>query len=534
MNGLSVSLLSSLCLCVSVVSLSSAAPPAITSLHPAGAQRGTSVEVTAAGTFDASTKVWVSGAGVSVEPAKDKGKFRVTVAKDAVPGTYWLRAHNDDGASGLRPFIVGTLPDVAEKEPNDDFKKPQVVAEPAVVNGKLEKNGDVDCFAVPLKKGQTLVASLEAHNTLRSPMDAMLQVLSADGFVLEENNDFHGLDPQIVFTAKSDGTYIVRVYAFPSQPDASIRYFGSDACVYRLTLTTGPFADYAMPLSVGPNRASVSLEGWNLKQGPQAIIPTRVPGETHTTVFDPGIANSLRLRVEPHSVAVFDPDDRKFLLPPPPFSVSSRIEKKGGVNIPFRGKKGQALSLQVESRSLGLAVNPWVSVLNSDGKQVAKAEPAKLNGDTTLTFTPPADGTYSILVSDLYDGSGPRHAFLLRVLTEPDYELSVAVDRFTITPGKPTPVPVKVNRLRGFTAPVEVTAEGLPDDVKVEVTTPAKPDPNTITLALSAEKPWTGPFRLVGKVKDEPKLTRTARAALAEFDETTADLWLTVTPPVKK
>ena len=120
----------------------------------------------------------------------------------------------------LRPFIAGTLPEVMEKEPNDDFKKPHALDGSCVVNGKLEKVGDVDCFAVTLKKGQTLVASLEAHNTLRSPMDAMLQVLSADGFVLEENNDFHGLDPQLAFTAKKDGTYIARVYAFPAQPDA--------------------------------------------------------------------------------------------------------------------------------------------------------------------------------------------------------------------------------------------------------------------------------------------------------------------------
>jgi hypothetical protein len=120
------------------------------------------------------------------------------------------------------------------------------------------------------------------------------------------------------------------------------------------------------------------------------------------------------------------------------------------------------------------------------------------------------------------------------VLSEPDYELSVGADRFTVAPGKPTTVPVKVNRLRGFAGPVEVVAEGLPEGVKVEVSAPAKPDPNTVTLTLTADKPASGSFRLVGKVKGEPKLTRTARVALAEFDETTADLWLTATAPPKK
>src|SRR5215471_1979186 len=273
-------LLLNLCLSVSICGYTSsafAAPPAITYLYPAGAQRGTTVEVTAAGTFDASTKVWASGKGASVEATKTAGKFKVTVAKDAIPGVYWLRAYNDDGASTLRPFIVGTLPEVTEKEPNDDFKKPHILDGSCVVNGKLEKSGDVDCFAVQLKKGQTLVASLEANHTLRSPMDGMLQILSADGFVLEENNDFHGLDPQIAYTAKKDGTYIARVYAFPSQPDSSIRYFGSEACVYRLTLTTGAFADFVLPLAVSQDATQVEVEGWNLT--PESRKLTVAPGD---------------------------------------------------------------------------------------------------------------------------------------------------------------------------------------------------------------------------------------------------------------
>ncbi len=533
MNRLSLYLRFSAFICgLSFASSASAAPPAITYLYPAGAQRGTTAEVTVAGTLDASTKMWASGKGVSIETTK--GMLKVTVAKDAVPGTYWLRASNDDGASALRPFIVGMLPEVMEKEPNDDFKKPQVLdGSSFTINGKLEKSGDVDCFAVTLKKGQTLVASLEANRALRSPMDAMLQILSADGFVLEENNDFHGLDPQLAFTAKRDGTYIARVYAFPAAPDASIRFFGSDACVYRLTLTTGAFADYAMPLAIGPDRKTVAVEGWN--QPAWLFAPERVTGETHATLFDERTANPLRLRVETHHTTYWLVDDKPAPAAVPPVSVSSRIEKtKGAPDIRFRGKKGQALALQVESRSFGLAVNPVVRVLDADLKQLAKAEPAKLNGDTALSFTPPADGFYAVAVDDLYGGSGPRHAFLVRILSEPDYDLTVAADRFTVAPGKPTTIPVKVNRLLGFTKPVEIAAEGLPEGVKLEVTQPVKPDPNTVTLSLTADKPLSGSFRLVGKVKDEPKLTRTARAALTEFDETTAELWLTVTQPAKK
>ena len=91
MNKFSLYLRLSAFICGSFFSASaSAAAPAIAYLYPAGAQRGTSVGVTAAGALDASAKVWVSGKGVSAEAAK--GKLKVTVAKDALPGPRRVRA----------------------------------------------------------------------------------------------------------------------------------------------------------------------------------------------------------------------------------------------------------------------------------------------------------------------------------------------------------------------------------------------------------------------------------------------------------
>ena len=168
-------------------------------------------------------QVWASGKGVAVKPGKDKGKLTVTVAADAAPGVYWLRSTTTRAAGPaalLRRHAARGGREGAQRRRRagrSRSKGPGVV-----VNGRLEKRGDVDCFAVEAKKGQTLVASLEANHTLKSPMDAVLQVLSADGFVLEQNHDFHGLDPQVAFTVRKDGTYVVRVFAFPAQPDGSI------------------------------------------------------------------------------------------------------------------------------------------------------------------------------------------------------------------------------------------------------------------------------------------------------------------------
>ncbi len=523
------------CVFVAMATSLSAAPPAITNLYPAGAQRGTTVEVTATGTLDPwPTKFWVSGPGITAEPAKTKGKLAITTAAEAIPGVYWLRAHNADGASNLRPFIVGVIPEIAEVEPNDEVRKAQVVKLSAVtINGRLAKSGDVDSFAVALKKGETLVATLEANHTLKSPMDSIMQVVSADEFVVAENHDTHGLDPQIAFTAPRDGTFTVRVFAFPSMPDSSIRFSGSETYIYRLTLTTGPFATHTTPLAVGTGGSQrVKLEGWNLLAGDNEFVVKPVGSETFGTVFGPNLANSIRVPIEPH--AVRSSSDKQPLLPP--FSFSGQLAKPGDeVRFSFDAKKAQPLSIQVESRGLGLALNPLVRVLNAQKDVLARAEPGKLNSDTTVAFNPTADGTYTLVVSDLFGDGGERFAFLARVRpVMPDCELTVAGDLFTLVPGKPTNIPIKVVRKGGFKLPIEITAEGIPEGIRVETAKPAKPDPNTITLTLTAEKPASGPFQLVGKVKEQPGLTRVATAALPELDHATADLWVTATASPKK
>jgi hypothetical protein len=529
-------IISSLCLCASVVSPASAAP-SVTHLFPAGGQRGTTVEVTAAGTFDRwPVKVWVSGKGVTAEAAKEMGKFRVTVAADAVPGVYWLRPHDDTGGGNLRPFVVGTLPEAAEAEPNDEPGRPQPLDSGVVANGRLAKNGDVDCFAVGLKKGQTLVAAVEANAALRSPMDGVLQVLSAGGFVLAQSNDARDLDPRLAFAVPADGTYVVRVFAFPATPDSGIRFAGGDAFVYRLTVTTSGFADFPLPLAVERDKpAAVALAGWNLPESALAV-PVRPddPEADDAVVSPPGVANPVRVRVEPHPT--FDATGPAAVPTPlrPPITVTARVGKPGGAaRFTVRGEKGKPLSARVEARPFGLPLTPVVRVADASGKPLARGEPGKPNEDTTVKFTPPADGDYTVEVRDLHGHGGERFAFLIRVEPDaPDFALGVAADRLTVAPGKPADVTVTVARSGGFDKEIELSAVGLP----AGVTASGKPGSGkTLTLRLTAEKSGAaGPVRIVGRPKGAAGPCRVARATIGDFGVTTPDIWVTAaggTPP---
>ncbi len=287
-----------------------AAPPTLTYLFPAGAQQGQSVVLTAGGSFERwPVQAWVDRKGVDIKPVADKkGQLSVTVAADAVPGIYWMRLYDEQGASALRPFLVGTLPEILEQEPNDDPKKPQELPSSCVVvNGRLERTGDVDSFAVLLHKGETLVASVEANRTLGSPMDAVLQILSSDGFVLEQNNDDHGLDPQVVFTAPKEDRYVVRLFAFPATPDSSIRFAGGETYIYRLTLTTGGFADHALPLAVSrADPGTVSVKGWNIPPDARQLTVQPEPAADTVVLWHPKLANTIPVLLELHSCLADD------------------------------------------------------------------------------------------------------------------------------------------------------------------------------------------------------------------------------------
>ncbi|MCA9067997.1 MAG: PPC domain-containing protein, partial [Planctomycetaceae bacterium] len=220
--------------------------PAVTGLYPAGGQVGQTLDVEPVGKLGSNpVKVWTDRKEVSAEVTKDGKKLQVSIAKEAKPGVYWLRVWNAEGASSLRPFIVGRLPEVQEKEPNETLSAAQAVdATGTVINGKLHKSGELDTYKVTLKKGQTLVADLVGNTILKSPMDAVLQVFSAEGFQLAHADDSPKLDPQLAYTAPKDGEYFVRVFAFPETPNSSIRYAGGADYIYRLTLTTGPYAHH--------------------------------------------------------------------------------------------------------------------------------------------------------------------------------------------------------------------------------------------------------------------------------------------------
>ncbi|MBM3994574.1 MAG: pre-peptidase [Planctomycetes bacterium] len=504
----------------------SAAPPKVDYFYPAGAQRGSTVEVTVGGTFERwPVQAWSDNKGIDVTAAKTSGKMTVTVAADTEPGVYFIRLFDEQGASIARPFIVGTLLEMLEKEPNDDPKKPHALDKPGVVvNGRLDKPGDVDVFAVPLKKGETLVASVEAYKTLRSPMDGVLQILSSDGFVLEQNDDYQDFDPQIAFTAPKDGVYLVRLFAFPSVPDASIRFAGKENFVYRLTLTTGPFVEYAYPLAVArQQKKTVELVGWNIPATDRTFNVFSRATADRAKFYHAQIANPFHVWLEANDAIVKSKATRESPQPVTlPITISGRLDRPGDVDVyQFDVKKGQKVAVRIAGRTLGFPIDPTLRVTDSAGKSLSQAKAPAIGSDPTLDVTPTADGAHRVEITDLHARGGMRFVYRLRLgPIAPDFELKVADDRFVLTPSKSLDIPVAITRSGGLNQDITFSVEGLPKEIGVMSSAKG------VSLHVMNDKAsFNGPIRIVGTAKDGA--SRMARATVADLGRTTDSLWLT-------
>jgi len=501
------------CLLTSAASVRAAAP-VLEHIYPAGAQRGTTNIVTVVGKQDPwPVEVWTDDARIQFKPEKDKGKFSVIIPADVEPGPRLVRLYNAEGASTVRYFVVSDNLEVEEKESNDEFSKPQALEKlPITINGRLEKNGDVDSFAVNLEKGQWLIASLEAY-VLASTMDGMLRITDTNGLQLAYNHDGNRtLDPFLAWQAPSKGIYVVQVMGFPYPANASINFDGGTGNIYRLSLTTGPYLDYAYPTGVmRTNLAKVKVTGWNLLDSKEWMVAclqtSSLPTNTTAAPIRLGSINTLTIPVGtlPEQVEQ-EPNDataeaRSIIVPG---YASGRIQQIGDVDrFVFESKKGQKWEVAVQSDKLGFPLDATLRIEDTTGKELVKNDDVNNSADPALVWTAPADGKFIAVISSLLRQGGSNYIYRLSVTEpRPSFRVTIAANNFNVSPGKTNEFKATVTRLHGHNGKLVFEASGLPADVSlVAGEVPAKTGDVTLKLIARAEaKPFSGHFTI--SVKD--------------------------------
>ena len=534
-----------------------AAAPVLDTLFPAAVQLGTTHAVVAVGKAEPwPPKVWVDAPGIRFEPTTNSGTFSVVIAPDAPVGPHLVRVFNDDGASAPRFLVVTRAPQTAEVEPDDDFTKPQPIATlPSSINGRLEKSGDVDSFAVELTAGQTLVASVEAY-TLMSPLDAVLRLVDARGVVLAmEHDDGRTFDPLLTWTARSAGRHIVQVFGFAYPAESEVRFTGNAKCVYRLHLSVGPVVSHTVPLGVRRGvRTPLRVFGWNLgKDVDREVVSDVVPAAsaaTRTEFLFPGADRAVVLPVGdgPESVES-EPNGTPAQANQIeiPGAVTGRIAEAGDEDrFVFKAKKDEKLSVEVRSAAFGFPLDAWLKVEDMAGKELAKSDDST-GADPGLVWSAPADGEFVLAVGNLVHRGGPDHLYRLAIARPvASMKATVAADGFVVEPGKTNEVKVSIARQHGFAAKLVVSVKGLPASVKSAPVEVAEAGAEAVLkwIADVDAKPSAGPVEIV-LAETGPGREHRAAYELATTGENNGvpqgfkqlvigsieKLWLTVPPP---
>lgn len=476
------------------------AAPSLDAFFPPVVVAGATTAVTAAGKFaDWPPAVWTDAPGIVLRPEKESGKLSVGIAADVAPGPHLVRLFNSSGTSVPRFLLVTKDPPLAEVEPNDEPARAQPVpALPAVITGRLGKTGDVDCYAFDLAAGQTLTAMLDAQ-VIASPVDAALRLLDIRGVEMAFNHDNgRNLDPLLTFTAPAAGRFTLQVFGFAHPATAEVRLHGSDAAVYRLSLTTGA------PPEPEPSPA----------EGP-----------------------------------VFRRAEYPKEAPRPPFAAEGVISRPGGESRhALTVTKGDKLVLAVQAAALGSPLDAWVAVRDSAGKELARNDDgANTGADPMLEWKAPADGTYTAAVGNLLHRGGADHFFHLVVRpAHPRLEAVITDAGCVVEPGKSAEIKVTLRRLEGFKGALVASVAGLPDclgaseataddkqkEITLTVKAPSDAAPfNGLVAVRLREAEGAGTWTAVHELVSTALNNGVPQGYRDLLIRSTPGIWLTVTPP---
>ncbi|MFV0443972.1 MAG: hypothetical protein ACK5Q5_10420 [Planctomycetaceae bacterium] len=463
--------------------------------------------------------------------ANQKSELTVNDPADAAPRLASIRMFNTEGTSELFPIAIGLLAEMAETEPNNRVHEATVVPTlPMTVDGNLHKSNEVDMYAVSLAADQQLVVAIESRDPLGGPADMVAQLVSPDGFVVAQNDDYAGMDPLLTYQAGEAETVYVRLFAFPATPDSSIRFVGGDDYVYRMTLASGPFLSHVLTTELDSGTPGRQVpRGWNLTGNDVDLASTPGLHWLQTQRRIAGVATTSDAAA-----------DRLTETAVPDWSqaIVGTITQPGKVDrFRYTAKKGTTVIFEAKGPGIGSRLDPVLQLVDANGRSLKESDDiAKDNLDASLEWKVPEDMDCWVTVRDRFDHAGDDYLYQLTVSSKtPWIDLNVDADQFVLSRQSPLEVTVKVNRQHGDGRTLSIAVADLPQGVTCPaVTSEAKGETSKqvkLTLTAGAAPGFNGPIRVVGVVEGDNEPAATATASTRVPGLRTTSLWLTIQPP---
>lgn len=537
--------------------------PAVRSVVPHGVQRGATAEVTFTGQhLEDATALRFAGEGVTAQILAARPgslRARITASGSAEVGMRDFRVVTGRGTY-VGVFHVGSLPELAESEPNNDPRKPQPITLPAVVNGVVDTE-DWDHFRFEAKAGETLSFDVLATRN-GSRLDADVAILDEQGHELAWSDDYYIFgDPRLQYRFEKTGTYVVRVGSLAGSPLSN----------YRLVAGALPHVSYVLPAGAqlgavteltirgaGLDRATRvwlgpgAVEGTILQKTPDALrvrltVPRTLSPGAHRLHLAAGATELplpplLHISDTPELAASRPPAASPRAEPVPvPVIVSGLLDRpKSAQLFEFTAQAGQRFVFQVQAMRLGSHLDPAITLLDEAGNKIAFADDPVIDErsdefqlDPVLSYRFEKTGTYRVSIRDAMYRGGADFVYRLSILpTEPYFDVEVREPVRTSYLGQSSQVLLRVRRRGGWNQPVEVWAEGLPPGVTAERVTVAPVDSvvkdtcgvertidgSIANLSLRADKAQPGLYHYVVKARGQMDGRTVERTAVAHYE----------------
>jgi hypothetical protein len=395
-------------------------PPTISSIAPAGMERGTKKTFSVEGRnlagateviFDApgltgslvevvDLPEMITGpkAGEDLEAQvplgkKQSAKLEVTAGKDLSPGLHRFRVKTPLGTSNMMAIAVGSLPEIMKREKSemDSGEPPQSVALPATLIGSIDDPGKADTYQFQGKAGEEIVFLVQA-SALGSKLSSMLALSDHDGHLLASaGQNTNRPDAELNYRLKEDGTYTISI---SDRNDG-----GGKGYFYRLDAGDLPYVKSVFPLGARRGEPSeISVSGANLGGIADVKLEPPASDQTRTTISLDAIGsvrplNEVKLAVgdEPE-VAEHEPNDSIEEAQKVTFPVTINGHIAGGLDrgknpdedyFRFSAKKGQKLSIDVAAARFGSPLDSVIEILDQNGQAIPRATIRCLNQTTT-------------------------------------------------------------------------------------------------------------------------------------------------------
>lgn len=482
--------------------------PMITHAYPVAVQRGTTTEITVDGqmNFAGAYKAVFEGTGIAAEvtsPPPVPGsvlktvKMKLTIAKDASLGVREFRIATSLGVSSVGQLLIVDDTVLLEKANNNTVAQAQEVKLPTTLVGKLEAVEDVDFFKFDAKAGETVTFEMfcariqDKIHDLQKHAKPMMTLFDSEGRELAANDTFFFADPMLSFKIPKTGTYYLQI--------RESTYDGDPRWVYAILATHQPYISHVFPMAGNPGQ-TIDVEPIGSARAVAEKFKLTVPAtlgiqqihlDAKGTRTNPAtfIVSKLPqfLEVEPND------DPAKANRITLPVGINGRISKKrDSDHYVFAAKKGKPIRFELKARRFGTLLNSSLhgilEIVNLKGDLIASNDTTH-GQEPTLVFSPAADSDYVLRVRDLNSKGSESSVYYVEAdWALPDFTVRCDPDKTMIGPGTSTSWYVHINRVNGFTSPVEIAVKGLPKEITASpLTIPASMTQGVIVLTAAPD-----------------------------------------------